>query len=59
MAATATSGRQCRKRHLLGQGRADIFIHAGGLNRVMSFEPGVDRIEVSDMTEAGFRADAT
>ena len=25
----------------------------------MSFEPGVDRIEVSDMTEAGFRADAT
>ena len=25
----------------------------------MGFEPGVDRIEVSDMTEAGFRATAT
>ena len=25
----------------------------------MGFEPGVDRIEVSDMTEAGFRAAAT
>ena len=25
----------------------------------MGFEPGVDRIEVSDMTEAGFRAATT
>ena len=25
----------------------------------MGFEPGVDRIEVSDMTEAGFQAAAT
>ena len=25
----------------------------------MGFEPGVDRIEVSDMIEAGFRTDAT
>ena len=42
------------RRHL-GQDGADILILAGGLNWVMDFEPGEDRLKVSGMTEA-FRA---
>lgn len=46
-----------REARLLGQSGADILILAGG--PVMGFEPGVDRLKVSSMTEAGFRAAAT
>ena len=41
----------------LGQSGADILILAGG--PVMGFDPGVDRLKVSGMTEASFRAAAT
>ena len=47
-----------REARLLGQSGADILILAGG-PVIMGFEPGVDRLKVSGMTEAGFRAAAT
>ena len=46
-----------REARLLGQSGADILILAGG--PVMGIELGMDRLKVSGMTEAGFRAAAT
>ena len=42
-----------------GQDGADTFVIAGGLNWIMDFEPGIDRIETLGMDEADFRAAAS
>ena len=42
-----------------GQAGADTFVIAGGVSWIMDFEPGIDRIEVPGMDDAGFRAAAS
>ena len=42
-----------------GQAGADTFVFAGGVNWVMDFEPGTDRIEASGLTDDNLAARAT
>ena len=42
-----------------GQEGADTFVIAGGVNWIMDFEAGIDRIEVPGMDDAGLRAAAS
>ena len=42
-----------------GEVGADVFVIEGGLNWVMDFEAGVDRLEVEGLTEQEFTARAT